>query len=153
MKRRAALVLLALACGDGTPPTPSEPTGEYALQAVGIHPLPYRKATNLDGSYEDLIVGSLKVLSRNRLLVTGVVEQRSAQGALLESISDSVIFTWRRNGELVLLTFDDPLGPRSDTLDVTTFQSYPALRARSTHYRRSGHPEPMLTGAVYVKTP
>jgi len=158
MRQRHA-VLLAItiaalaACGDdGGPETKSEPQGQYALISVGTANLPIR-VNYLDGSYDLLVAGSLRVLSRSRLLVASDNPRFNSDGSVRTINTDTVIFSYRRDGDIVELEFFDPLGVRLDTLSVTTHFESPALRALSAHYVRSGTPAPLIRNGLYVKQP
>lgn len=147
----AASFVATTTCADGGPEKPTEPFGEYRLTAIGTRPLPVRWTSYLDGSYEEIVSGSLRFLSRGRVAAEMLTLHKNANGTVREEIGDTVIFVHRRSGTLVDLEFQDPLGVRRDTLDVETYFDQPALRARGENYARTGAPAPLKAGALYVK--
>ena len=156
-RRLVAVAVAAMlsACSDGGgPPNASEPSGEYLLTLVGSSPLPYRVGgPYIDFSYIDRVGGSLKVLSRARLVAASVDHHFNRDGSLREETVDSVVFEFRRVGNVVELKFENQLGVRFDTLDLITYLDRPGLRARTMRYFRPGFQDPILAGALYVKQP
>ena len=155
-RRLVAVAVAAIlsACSDGGgPPKTSEPSGEYILTLVGSSPLPFRRGSFIDGSYIDRVGGSLRILSRARLLAASVDHHFNRDGSLREEAVDSVIFEFRRVGDRVELKFENQLGVRFDTLEFVTYLDRPGLQARTMRYFRPGFPDPLLAGALYVKKP
>ena len=142
---------VALACGDGAAPEPSEPTGLYQLQTVNGEGLPHVVAVYLDGSSDEIDQGALRVLSRGQLIVTATVLRRSAGGSLQRTTFDTVVFPYRRSGNHVVLSFQDPDGARSDTLELVDMGENSGLFSVSEHYRRPLRPITLVKGALYVK--
>ena len=147
----AALSIATTSCGDHGPDKPNEPFGEYQLQSVAGKLVPYVSKTNLDGSYEEVVSGSLRFLSRGRFAAELLTLRKNADGTVREEIGDTVIFLYRRSVDIVDVEFQDPLGTKHDTLDVEDYFDQPALRARSNRYARAGAPAPLMAGAFYVK--
>lgn len=156
-RRLVAVAVAAIlsACSDGGgPPKTSEPSGEYILTLVRSSPLPFRVGgTFFDGSYIDRVGGSLRILSRARLLAASVDHHFNRDGSLREETVDSVVFEFRRVGDQVELKFENQLGVRFDTLELVTYLDRPGLQARTMRYFRLGFPDPLLAGALYVKKP
>jgi len=146
------VAMLALAaCGDGGEP-PAVPQGNFQLLMVGVRSLPVQIGDKyLDGSYDALAAGSLRFLSRGRLLVAGTTHRLNADGSQRTETVDTALFRYRFLDDVLELEFDDPLGVRQDTLEYMDYQSRQALRAISAHYARSGSPAPLLDGALYVR--
>ena len=145
-----AMVTVA-ACKDGGGPAKPGLSGEYKLVNVAGQTPPYRlEGPFLDGSYIMFMSSNLRVLSRGRLSVGGTWEHRTREGALRELLADTVVFSYRRSGDIVELRFEDPVEVQYDTLDVITYFDVPALSARSMRYVRSGALAPLRAGAIYV---
>lgn len=148
----AAIAGLALAaCGDGGAPKDTEPTGQYQLQTVGGEALPHFVIGYLNGEWDEISEGSLRVLSRGRLIVTATMDRRNPNGSLQRQTFDTVTFRYSRSGELVILSFQDFDGTRSDTLQLVDFGDNRGLHALSDNYRRISMPITMVNGALYVK--
>jgi hypothetical protein len=148
----SALAITFAACGDSAAaPKTTEPSGTYALTLIGDKTLPFYLGRTPDSSYTELDHGAMRVLSRGRLLVVATTYHYHPDSSFNRATEDSVIFSYRRTGDLVVLTFDDPLGARSDTLDMVTYFEQVGLRARSANYFRFGWPAPLKAGALYVK--
>lgn len=148
---RVVVLCAMLSCGDSGAPEQREPTGEYRLQAVNDQALPHVIATYLNGEYDEIADGTLRVLSRGRLIVTAVVDRRNGNGSLQRETFDTVTFPYKRSGDLVTLSFQDPDGSRADTLQLLTFGDNLAIRALSENYRRPTRPITLVNGALYVK--
>jgi len=141
-----------IACSDGSSPKPSEPSGRYELVLVGDQGLPHYVTGYLDGSYDEIDNGSLRVLSRGRLVVAATTFRRNQDGSFRFQFTDSITFQYKRSGQRAILTFDDPLGVRTDTLDLVDLgDNSSGLHVRSVNYIRSGWPAPLIAEALYVK--
>lgn len=141
-----------IACSDGSSPKPSEPSGRYELRLVGDEGLPFRVNAYLDGSYDEIDQGSLRVLSRGRFVVAATTVRRNADGSYRLEFADSLTFQYTRSGERVIVKFDDPLGVQTDTLDMVDLgDNSSGLHVRSVNYKRTGLPAPLLYDALYVK--
>ena len=149
--RCLALLAVICACGDpGSPRKPAEPTGRYTLSTINGKELPIVTATYLSGHHDELDHGSLRVLSRGHLFVAATIHRYNPDGSFDLAQDDTATFAYRRDGNIVVLTLEDPLGPRTDTLDMVTSPNV-GLIVRSVHYIRSGWPAPMFRNALYVK--
>ena len=139
------------ACGDpGSPQKPSEPTGRYTLSTVNGKALPIITVRYLSGAHDELVHGSLRVLSRGHLFVAATTHRFDPDSVFYLTQEDTATFAYRRAGNIVVLTLEDPLGPRTDTLEMVTSPNV-GLLVRSVHYIRSGWPTPMFVNALYVK--
>ena len=154
-RHRIALItgcVMSLAsCGDDGAPKAAEPSGQYELQTVGGAPLPHVLARYLSEEWDEISEGSLRVLSRGRLLVTATVDRRNPDGSLQRQTFDTVTFQYTRSGDLVVLSFQDFDGVRGDTLQLVTFGENAGLHALSQNYRRVSMPITLVTGALYLK--
>lgn len=149
---RATAAAALLACADTSSPKPSEPSGRYELVLVGDQALPHYVVGYLDGSYDEIDHGSLRVLSRGRLVVAATTFRRNVDGSFRFSFADSLTFQYARSGERVVLRFQDPLGERTDTLDMVYLgNNNSGLHVRSVNYKRIGWPAPLVSDALYVK--
>lgn len=140
-----------LACGDGSAPNPGEPSGEYQLQRVNGEGLPHLVVSYLDGSWDEIDQGSLRVLSRGRVIVMATMARRSPSGSLQRQTFDTVSFQYVRSGDRLILRFQDADGVRADTLDIVDFGENAGLLALSDNYRRPISPITLVRGALYVK--
>ena len=152
----AAIAMPLASCSDGSgPKPPQEPTGRYELIMVGTKGLPFVWDSFMDGSYQELLSGSIRVLSRGRLEAEVFLHHYDNAGRLFEAIADTLVFEYRRSGEIVVLEFNDVLGTRTDTIEIDIYAEQPALRVLSINYFRAApgkHPALMYNG-LYVKQP
>ena len=147
----AVMLCVAIACKDNGAPVPTEPVGRYELQTVGGVDLPYVTARYLSGDWEEISEGSLRVLSRGRLIITAVIDSRSPNGSLKFQKFDTLTFTYSRSGDLVVLGFQHFNEISTDTLQLLEIGENAGLHALSDNYRRTTLPITLVNGALYLK--
>lgn len=118
-----ACVSFALACSDGSGPDEPDLTGQdFPLYEVGLSQIPVLDKTTAFGGQLWITGGTLRVLSRDHVLIVTEGEYRNALNPNdpPTSISpESLTVAYTRTGDQFLLSFaGGPNGPYTDTITI-----------------------------------
>lgn len=147
----ALTLAVAISCKDNGAPVTTEPTGRYELQTIGGEELPFVTARYLSGDWDEISSGSLRVLSRGRLIIAAISDRRAPDGSLKFQVFDTLTFTYSRSGDLVVLGYQHFDGIEADTLQLIAVGENSGLHALSDNYRRATIPITLVNGALYLK--